>query len=85
MAESLKANAGTKVQVQGNTDDRGSVEYNYALGTRRAQSLKDFFVAQGVNGNDVSTVSYGKERPVAHGANEAAWAQNRRDDVVVAN
>lgn len=81
-ADSLKANPKVKIQIQGNTDDRGSVEYNLALGTRRAESLKKFFVAAGVSKKNISIVSYGKERPAVQGDNEDAWSKNRRDDVV---
>lgn len=82
MAHSLKDHPNTKVQVQGNTDDRGSVEYNMALGTKRAEALKKHLVTSGVNPDNVDTVSYGKERPVVQGSDEGSWAQNRRGDVV---
>lgn len=82
MANSLKDNPGTKVQIQGNTDDRGSVEYNIALGRKRAESLKNALEAYGVK-NKIDVVSYGKERPAVQGNDESAWEQNRRDDVVV--
>ncbi|MES2615854.1 MAG: peptidoglycan-associated lipoprotein Pal [Bdellovibrionota bacterium] len=82
IADALKANPKTKIQIQGNTDDRGSVEYNMALGTKRADSLKKYLVTQGVSADSVSTVSYGKERPAVQGNDESAWSQNRRDDVV---
>ena len=81
MTESLKSNPAISIQIQGNTDDRGSTEYNMALGQKRAQALKNFFVASGVQ-NEIETISYGKERPVAQGNNEESWAKNRRDDVV---
>ncbi len=82
MAQSLKDHPDTHVQIQGNTDDRGSVEYNIALGTKRSESLKKYLVASGVNSDNVDIVSYGKERPAVQGENESAWAQNRRDDVI---
>jgi peptidoglycan-associated lipoprotein len=81
MAESLKANPNVEIQIQGNTDDRGSTEYNMALGQKRAQSLKNYFKANGVE-NSIETISYGKERPAVQGNNEQAWSKNRRDDVV---
>jgi peptidoglycan-associated lipoprotein len=65
------------VQVAGNTDDRGTEEYNLALGQRRANSSRDYLVARGVAGSRMSTISYGKDRPTALGDNEQAWAQNR--------
>jgi peptidoglycan-associated lipoprotein len=65
------------VQVAGNTDDRGTEEYNLALGQRRANSSRDYLVARGVVGSRISTISYGKDRPTALGDNEQAWAQNR--------
>jgi peptidoglycan-associated lipoprotein len=65
------------VQVAGNTDDRGTEEYNLALGQRRANSSRDYLVARGVAGSRMTTISYGKDRPTALGDNEQAWAQNR--------
>ena len=65
------------VQVAGNCDDRGTEEYNLALGQRRANSSRDYLVARGVAGSRISTISYGKDRPTALGDNEQAWAQNR--------
>ena len=67
-----------RVQVEGHTDERGTREYNLALGQRRANSTRDVLVASGVNGARISTISYGKDRPAALGSDEAAWAQNRR-------
>jgi peptidoglycan-associated lipoprotein len=65
------------VQVAGNCDDRGTEEYNLALGQRRANSSRDYLVARGVAAARISTISYGKDRPTAMGDNEQAWAQNR--------
>ena len=65
------------VQVAGNCDDRGTEEYNLALGQRRANSSRDYLVARGVAGARISTISFGKDRPTALGDNEQAWAQNR--------
>jgi peptidoglycan-associated lipoprotein len=65
------------VQVAGNCDDRGTEEYNLALGQRRANASRDYLVARGVAGSRISTISYGKDRPTALGDNEQAWAQNR--------
>jgi peptidoglycan-associated lipoprotein len=66
-----------KVQVAGNCDDRGTEEYNLALGSRRANAARDYLVAKGVDPSRITTISYGKDRPVALGDNEQAWAQNR--------
>jgi peptidoglycan-associated lipoprotein len=66
-----------KVLVAGNCDDRGTEEYNLALGSRRANAARDFLVAKGVDPSRIQTISYGKDRPVALGDNEQAWAQNR--------
>ncbi len=71
------------VRIEGNCDERGTREYNLALGAKRANSVKDFLVAQGVEPNRISTISYGKERPLDPGSNEAAWAQNRNAQTVV--
>ncbi len=71
------------VTIEGHADERGTREYNLALGERRANSVRDYLVALGVNANRLSTVSYGKERPAVLGSNEDAWAQNRRGVFVV--
>jgi peptidoglycan-associated lipoprotein len=67
----------TPVQIAGNCDDRGTEEYNLALGQRRANAARDYLVARSVNASRISTISYGKDRPTALGDNEDAWAQNR--------
>ena len=72
------------IEIQGHCDERGTRDYNLGLGERRANAAKDHLVALGVNPNRLKTISYGKERPVALGANEAAWSQNRRAVSVVA-
>jgi peptidoglycan-associated lipoprotein len=74
----LAANQGVRVTVEGHCDERGTREYNLALGERRANAAKDYLVALGVSPDRVRTVSYGDERPVAMGSNETAWGQNRR-------
>lgn len=79
----LKSNSGVSVVVEGHADERGTREYNLALGERRANASKDYLVALGISPNRVKTISYGKERPVALGSNEAAWAQNRRSVTTV--
>ena len=65
------------VQVAGNCDERGTEEYNIALGQRRANAARDYLVAKGVSSTRITTISFGKDRPVALGSNEQAWAQNR--------
>ncbi len=66
-----------RVRVEGNADERGTREYNFALGARRSNSVRDFLVAHGVDGGRITTVSYGKERPIDPGDDESAWAKNR--------
>ncbi len=66
------------ITVEGHCDERGTREYNLALGERRANSVKDYLMALGISSGRIKTLSYGKERPVALGSNSAAWAQNRR-------
>lgn len=74
----LKANPSVTVIIEGHADERGTREYNLALGERRANSVMDYLVSLGVNPARLKTISYGKERPVAAGSTNAAWAQNRR-------
>lgn len=80
----LKKYPSAKVTVEGHCDERGTREYNLALGERRATAAKNYLVAAGIPAARISTVSYGKERPAVVGSNEAAWAQNRRAVTVVA-
>ncbi len=83
MAEALKANKSAVIQIEGHCDERGTVEYNLALGERRAQSVKNFLSQLGVEGARLSTISYGEEKPVVQGHTEDAWAKNRRAEFVV--
>ena len=78
----LAGHADRKVVVEGNADERGSSEYNLALGSRRANSVKKMLVVSGAKAGQVSTVSYGEEKPRDTAHNEAAWSQNRRADIV---
>jgi len=78
----LTAHPTSKVRVEGNTDERGTREYNIGLGERRANAVVQALEAKGVSGTQLSVISYGKERPVALGHDEASWAQNRRADLV---
>ncbi len=79
----LKKYPQLSITIEGHADERGTREYNLALGERRANSTKDYLVALGVPASRIRTISYGKERPVALGSNEAAWAQNRRSVTMV--
>ena len=81
-AACIKDRAFTKVTVEGNCDDRGTVEYNLQLGQRRADSAKKFLVNLGVPAKAIKTVSFGKERPICTEQVESCWSQNRRDDLV---
>jgi len=78
----LNANGSNKITIEGNCDQRGSREYNLALGQQRADSVRDYLTARGVNASRVDTVSFGEERPACSGSGEACWAQNRRGDIV---
>jgi len=77
-ADYLRDNPGTQVIIEGHCDERGTPEYNLALGDRRAESAKNFLVNLGVDASRFTTVSYGEENPVDMGSNEEAWAKNRR-------
>jgi len=79
----LLANPGVRASIEGHCDERGTREYNQALGERRANAVRDFMVSQGVPTSRLVVTSWGKERPVALGSNEEAWAQNRRAVTVV--
>src|SRR5579875_752976 len=79
----LLAHPGIDVTIEGHCDERGTREYNLALGDRRANAVKDYLQAKGIPASRMTTISYGKERPVALGSNEEAWAQNRRAVTVV--
>ncbi len=79
----LKKHENVNVVVQGYCDERGTREYNLALGERRASAVRDYLISQGIAADRISTISYGKERPAVLGNNEAAWAQNRRAVTVV--
>lgn len=74
----LNANTGLRLRIAGHTDDRGSDEYNLALGQRRAASVQRYLVSRGIAASRFETVSFGKERPAAQGQNEDAWSKNRR-------
>lgn len=71
-----------KIQIQGNCDERGSEEYNLALGDKRARSARDYLVNLGISPDRLTTISFGEERPVDPGHDDTAWAKNRRDEFV---
>jgi peptidoglycan-associated lipoprotein len=81
-AHNLTANPSMKMKLEGNTDERGTREYNIGLGERRAQAVRRALLLQGVAEGQVTTVSFGAERPAAEGDDEAAWSKNRRVEVV---
>ena len=89
-AEILKENAAllvkypkVKIQIEGHCDERGTVEYNLALAERRANNTKKYLISLGISADRISTISYGKERPLDRGHNEEAWAKNRRAHEVI--
>ena len=81
----LRANPEITVVLEGHADERGTREYNLALGERRANAAKDYLMTYGVSANRISVISYGKERPVDSGSNPLAWSKNRRSVTVKAN
>ena len=84
-AKYLASHGSTRIRLEGNTDDRGSREYNIGLGERRAQAVKRALLLQGATEVQLATVSYGAERPAVVGNDEAAWAKNRRVEIVYLN
>jgi peptidoglycan-associated lipoprotein len=76
----LQANPNLRIRVAGHCDERGSDEYNLALGNRRAQASKQYLVSHGIDASRIETQSWGEEKPLAQGHDEAAWSQNRRDE-----
>lgn len=81
-AEWLKANPSVQAQIEGHCDERGTTEYNLALGAKRAQSAKDFLVNLGMPASRLSTISFGKEAQICRGHDEECWSKNRRDRFV---
>ena len=79
----LKQNSEVSVTIEGHCNERGTREYNLALGEKRAQAVKNYLIGLGINPDRVSTISYGKERPAVVGSNDGAWAQNRRSVTIV--
>ena len=82
-ADWLNRNANVRVTIEGHADERGTREYNLALGDRRANAARDYLQARGIAASRMQTISWGKERPAVEGSNESAWAQNRRAVTVV--
>lgn len=80
----IRANPNLQVQVEGHADERGSTEYNLALGQRRAETVRDFMAGYGVDTGRIVTISFGEERPLMEGVEESAWARNRRAEFSVA-
>ena len=81
----MRKNSSVTVTVEGHADERGTREYNLALGERRANAAKDYMMTYGISGNRISVISYGKERPVNSGSSPLAWSQNRRAVTVKAD
>ena len=81
----LRKNSKITVVLEGHADERGTREYNLALGERRANAAKDYLMTYGISGNRISVISYGKERPVDSGSNPLAWSKNRRSVTIKAN
>ena len=81
----MRSNDSLSFTIEGHADERGTREYNLALGERRANAAKDYLMTYGISGNRLSVISYGKERPVNSGSNPLAWSQNRRSVTVKAN
>ena len=81
----LRKNGKISVTIEGHADERGTREYNLALGERRANAVKDYLMTYGISGKRLSVISYGKERPVNNGSTPLAWSQNRRSVTVKAD
>jgi peptidoglycan-associated lipoprotein len=81
-AQWLKANPGYKVLIQGHCDERGTIEYNLALGERRGSAVRDYLANLGIARADMRVVSYGEERPATPGHDESAWSRNRRAEIL---
>lgn len=80
----LKSNADAKIQVAGHCDQRGTVEYNLALGQRRAKTVRDYYRKLGIPGKRIATISYGNEKPICQEMQEGCWLQNRRAETLIA-
>ncbi len=83
VADAMAAAGAGTLQIEGHSDERGSIEYNLALGQRRAESVKSYLVQLGVASDRIQTISYGEEKPAVEGHDESAWSKNRRAEFVV--
>lgn len=83
-AQWLQSYPQVTVRIEGNADERGTREYNLALGARRAESIRSYLIERGVSAGRIDTISFGKERPIAQGSNEEAWARNRNGRTAIA-
>ncbi|MCX7872626.1 MAG: peptidoglycan-associated lipoprotein Pal [Verrucomicrobiae bacterium] len=83
VANFLKGNADTKIQVEGHCDERGTEEYNRALGEKRALAIREYLINAGISGSRVYTISFGEDKPADPGHNESAWAKNRRGEFIL--
>lgn len=82
-AQFLKTNTSVKVQIEGHADERGGVQFNLALGEKRAKAVREYLTGLGVNAGNMSTISLGKEKPVSFGHDEESWSKNRRANFIV--
>jgi len=82
-ADFLKANESVEVQIEGHADERGGIQFNLALGEKRSAAVKNYLVSMGVSSSRITTISFGKERPIAFGHAEGSWSRNRRANFVV--
>ncbi|MEY3006394.1 MAG: peptidoglycan-associated lipoprotein Pal, partial [Pseudomonadota bacterium] len=77
----LLKKTGASVRLEGHTDERGTREYNIALGERRANAVRDYMMVNGIPGSRLESISYGEEKPVSYGSSEVSWSQNRRVEI----
>ena len=84
-AQWLQRYPNVQIRIEGNADERGTREYNLALGARRAEAVRNYLIERGVPAGRIDTISYGKERPIAEGSNEEAWARNRNAHTAIAS
>lgn len=82
-AEFLRNNSNVHIQIEGHADERGGIQFNLALGEKRAKNVKDSLVSMGISSSRITIISFGKERPVAYGHDEDAWSANRRANFVI--
>lgn len=82
-AEFLSSNRNVSVQIEGHCDERGGIQYNLALGEKRAKNVRNYLIGKGVRSNQLDIVSYGKERPLEYGHSEGSWSKNRRGNFVI--